>query len=171
MMIAEVVSRLRGATFQLLSFSQFIAIGLEIAWLAPVLVICTIASDNMGWQPIFDQGTLKLALIAIIAPSLGEELLFRAVMLPRPLQGAHFPWKIAWVSIVLFVVWHPLQAILFGGLRGQIFLDPWFLMAVLALGIGCSRLYWKTASVWPCVILHWLVVIAWKALAGGPALV
>lgn len=171
MMIAEVVSRLRGATFQRLSLSQFIAMGWEMVWLAPALIICAIASENMGWQPVFDQDTLKLALVAIIAPSLGEELLFRAAMLPRPVKDSRFPWKLAWVPIGLFVLWHPLQAILFGGLRGQVFLDPWFLVAVLALGIGCSRLYWKTASIWPCVILHWLVVIAWKALAGGPALV
>jgi hypothetical protein len=32
-----------------------------------------------------------------------------------------------------------------------------------------ARPYWKTASPWSSVALHWLVVVGWKALLSGPS--
>ena len=48
-------------------------------------------------------------------------------------------------------------------------IDPWFLFCVALLGIALSRLYLATWSIWPCVVLHWAVVVGWKALLGGPS--
>jgi predicted Abi (CAAX) family protease len=73
------------------------------------------------------------------------------------------------VSVVLFVAWHPLQALVFGSHWAQTVSNPWFLAAVAAFGVSSARLYWKTASLWPSVALHWLIVIGWKALLGGPS--
>ena len=143
----------------------------ELLWLIPVLALAMMASPVMGWDPQFDLNVVKLAVVAIVMPSLGEELLFRVAPLPQPDATRAFPWKAAAVSLVAFVLWHPLQAFLFGGTRAAIFLDPGFLLAVAALGIACTRLYWKSGSVWPPVALHWLVVLGWKSLAGGPTLI
>ncbi|WP_340587834.1 type II CAAX prenyl endopeptidase Rce1 family protein [Erythrobacter alti] len=125
----------------------------------------------MDWQLTFDRSTLMVAVIALFVPTLGEELLFRVIMLPAPGQHRPFPWLAASISIAAFVLWHPLQGLLFGGERAAIFTDGGFLFAVFCLGIACTRAWWKTGSIWPCVILHWLVVVCWKSFAGGPPLV
>ncbi|MDJ0641764.1 MAG: CPBP family glutamic-type intramembrane protease [Erythrobacter sp.] len=143
----------------------------ELAWLTPALALCVAMSDTMRWNPEFDSATLRLALIALVIPSLGEELLFRAALLPTPQAGQQMPLPRAATAIALFVLWHPLQALVTTDERATIFLDPWFLLAVGALGLACTRAYWRNGSLWPAVILHWLSVIGWKALAGGPAFI
>ena len=48
------------------------------------------------------------------------------------------------------------------------FLNPWFLATVAVLGLLLTRLYVATRSLWPSIIVHWLVVVAWKLFLGGP---
>ena len=141
----------------------------ELVWLIPILVGCVILSDRMGWDPTFDASTLRLALVAIVIPSLGEELLFRVLLLPQPQPDAPIPKLHAGIALILFVLWHPLQALFATDERSATFLDPWFLIAVGALGFACTRAYWHSGSIWPPVLLHWLAVVGWKGLAGGPA--
>jgi predicted Abi (CAAX) family protease len=112
-----------------------------------------------------DPGSLaRLASTLFIAPALGEELLFRAALIPR--QGPRRQW-IA-LSVVLFVLWHPLQAVTIGPPWAGAFLDPWFLIAVTILGVALARTYAVTDSIWPSVVAHWAVVLTWKAFLGGP---
>jgi predicted Abi (CAAX) family protease len=141
----------------------------EAAWLLPVLLVLGLAGGLFHWRPQFDLTILKLALVALVAPALGEELLFRAALLPQPDPDAPLPMKPLAASIVLFVAWHPLQLLVFDANWARTVLDPWFLASVAALGLASARLYWKTGSIWPSVALHWLVVVAWKALLGGPS--
>jgi len=143
----------------------------ELPWLLPVLGLCLVISNTMHWSPTFDAATLRLAIIAIALPSLGEELLFRAALLPEPQPDTPLPKTRAALALALFVVWHPLQALFTSDERATVFVDPWFLLAVVALGLACTRLYWRSGSIWPAVVLHWLIVVGWKALAGGPALI
>lgn len=149
--------------------AHFLPFVIELARLAPLLAVMGIAGGLLSWAPAFNVVTLKLALLAIIVPSLGEELLFRAALLPAPDARRPFPWRTVAVSTLLFVLWHPLQAPLFGPRWAELVLNPWFLLSAGALGIACARLYWKTASIWPPVLLHWTVIILWKALFGGPS--
>ena len=107
--------------------------------------------------------------MAIVAPALGEELLFRAALLPQP-EERPLPAGPLMLSVTLFVLWHPIQAPLFGPHWGQVVLNPWFLAAVAAFGLASARIYWKTGSIWPSVLLHWMIVVGWKALLGGPSL-
>lgn len=143
---------------------------IELAWLLPACAIAVTLSPVLDWQLTLDASTLKIALIALVIPTLGEELLFRVAMLPLPDGKRSFPRLPAIVSIALFVLWHPLQGWFAGSERWTIFTDPGFLFAVLCLGVACTRAYWKSGSIWPCVVLHWLVVVCWKIFAGGPPL-
>jgi predicted Abi (CAAX) family protease len=43
-----------------------------------------------------------------------------------------------------------------------------FLAAVAILGAALGRIYVVTGSLWPCIFAHWLIVLGWKALLGGP---
>lgn len=105
-----------------------------------------------------------LAATLFLMPALGEELLFRAALIPR--DEPSLGWQA--LSAMLFVAWHPLQAVTVGPPWAGAFLNPWFLACVAVLGIGLGRIYAATWSVWPCVLVHWLVVLVWKAVLGGP---
>ncbi|MCW4460557.1 CPBP family glutamic-type intramembrane protease [Sphingomonas sp. BT-65] len=142
---------------------------IELAWLVPLLAVLGTAGGLLNWAPALNVATLKLALLAIAVPSLGEELFFRAALLPSPDPPKRFPWRAAAISTLLFVLWHPLQAPLFGPRWSELVLNPWFLLSAGALGLACARLYWKTASIWPAVLLHWTIVVLWKSLFGAPS--
>lgn len=121
----------------------------------------------MRWEPQLDAQMLQLALIAIVAPALGEELLFRAAILPRACPGEPLPLAPVAVSTLLFVLWHPLQAPLFGSARRALMLDPcsWRRSQPWT---GVEQALLKSGSIWPSVALHWSVLIIWKALLDGP---
>ena len=139
--------------------------GLELAWALPLVLILAWAGGLVGWHGGPDASmAVRLAASLFVAPALGEELLFRGLMIPR--RAPQTRW-IA-LSTFLFLLWHPLQAVTFGPPWSAAFLDPWFLAAVAVLGVALGRIYAATGSLWPCVAAHWLVVFVWKALLGGP---
>src|SRR5688572_22919056 len=110
----------------------------EAAWLIPLLLVAGFAGGLMEWgwteQPAL---LLRLALVAIVAPAIGEELLFRAALLPPPGRRAPL-WRYV-LPLLLFVAWHPAQALLLAPRWGEIVLDPWFLACVVLLGTALTR--------------------------------
>lgn len=137
----------------------------ELAWALPLLLLVAHLGELAQIQPPPDgTTTLRLAALLFLAPALGEELLFRGLLIPR--EGNTTRWMA--ISVVLFVLWHPLQAITFGPPWAETFLDPWFLAAVAILGVALARIYAATRSLWPCILTHWLLVLGWKTLLGGP---
>ena len=144
------------------------AMGREMAWLVPLILLCGWLGGFVRFGAGAETGELaRLAIVAIVAPALGEEILFRVLPIPRVEEDRSAALLIA-VSIAAFVAWHPLQAAIFGAAKVPVFLDPWFLLAVAGMGLALARLYRASGSIWPCVALHWLVVVGWKAFFGGP---
>jgi predicted Abi (CAAX) family protease len=137
----------------------------ELAWALPLLLIVAHAG-GLAWlqSPPAASTAAMLAATLFVMPALLEELLFRGVVIPR-----HGP-KAKWIalSVLLFVLWHPLQVVTFGPPWAGSFLDPWFLLVVGILGLALARMYAATRSLWPNVIAHWLVVFGWKTIFGGP---
>ena len=161
---SESLARVRAA-LALPPRSAWRQLAIEAAWSLPLAALLCAAGGLVepGWTDRPGQ-LLRLALVALVAPALGEELLFRAALIP------HEPPRAAWValSVVLFVAWHPLQALSIGPPWASAFLDPWFLLCVAVLGTALARIYAETRSIWPCVLAHWAVVFGWKAFFGGP---
>jgi uncharacterized protein len=138
---------------------------LEVLWALPLLVAIAWCGGLIEPSQSPSAGQLaRLALGLLIAPAVGEELLFRAGLIPRD------PPRAGWVilSVLLFVGWHPLQAVTIGPPWAEAFLDPWFLACVAVLGTALARIYAAARSIWPCVVTHWAVVLVWKAFLGGP---
>ncbi|NEP58160.1 MAG: CPBP family intramembrane metalloprotease [Symploca sp. SIO2G7] len=112
---------------------------------------------------------VRIALTALAAPATIEELVFRVLLLPQPM--AELPAKIWWLwgifSLLLFIIYHPLNALSFFPAGFPTFLEPIFLILAGFLGLGCTFIYWQTGSVWLAVVIHWVVVVLWLLWLGG----
>jgi uncharacterized protein (DUF2235 family)/membrane protease YdiL (CAAX protease family) len=147
----------------------------EAAWLVPALALFAWLGGFLTWQPDIGPELALLALVAFFVPALAEELVFRGLLLRPPSDGASGLGP-AILSALLFALWHPLQVLacqwtLVGRCPlpwSWLGFNPWFLAACFALGLACARVVLATRSIWPAVVLHWAVVVAWAALLGGP---
>ena len=150
------------------------------AWLyaATLLLILTVISLPIGFQRGFLQvdvvNTSRETIIGIIAvclltPAISEELFFRVLLLPHPSESASILNQLLWggISLILFIIYHPLNALTFypSGLRT--FFNPVFLFLAALLGVVCTLTYWQSGSLWPPVVIHWLVVVVWLLVLGG----
>jgi len=118
-------------------------------------------SMPMQWPPLAE-ALPRLAKL-LLMPALVEELLFRVLLIPHPIEG--FPWQplLAWnaLSLGLFVLYHPVAARLWYPQARALFDDPRFLFQATLLGVACSLAYGFTGSLWPPVLIHWLAVVIW----------
>jgi predicted Abi (CAAX) family protease len=109
-----------------------------------------------------------LGLRTLLHPSLLEEALYRGLLLP-PLDTP-FPQNrdIAWLALglFLFILAHPINGLLRREAQAT-FTHPNFLLLAGLMGLINSLLYWSTNSLWPAVLLHWIVVFIWLDRFGG----
>jgi len=113
--------------------------------------------------------TPLLPLILFVFPSLLEEAFFRGILIPRNVLAAGHA-KAAWsvvISTLIFVVWHPFNALAFNPTAIPLFLNPWFLIIVGAMGVTCGYAYVLSRSIWVPVIIHWAAVTVWVLFLGG----
>jgi len=123
-------------------------------------------TDLLHWSPLSAPQLAVLAARALFIPALGEELMFRAALIPGRHEGAPaLPW-IA-LSVVLFTGWHVVETTFLPG-SAATFLRADFLTLAAVLGLLCALLRWRSESIWTAVALHWLVVVAWQGWFGGP---
>lgn len=153
---------------------DWLRLGKEMLWLLPLLGLLGWFGGYLHWGPDFGPGLLTLALVAFFAPALVEEIVFRGALLKPPSDGASGLGPAA-LSALLFAAWHPLAAWLLCRYLAcpgwnELASNWWFLGACAALGLACARLVLAIRSLWPAVLLHWLVIMAWKTLFGGPGL-
>lgn len=138
----------------------------EAFWSAPLILLIAWMGGLASYAPTDDwRGALPIAATLFVFPALGEEILFRALLIPRAPKRPQL-----WIAIstIVFILWHPLQVVTFGPSWSALFLDPWFLACAAIMGLALGRIYVATQSVWPCVLFHWAVVASWKLLFGGP---
>lgn len=136
----------------------------------PAAAIIALSGFLGGWlrfDPVTDlPSSLVAAAILFVVPALVEELVFRGVLLSW-FATVSQRWG-NWLSIGLFVLWHPVQALTFGPPWSAIFLQPSFLFATFILGIVLTHIRIVSQSLWPVIVIHWLLVAVWKLLFGGP---
>ena len=141
---------------------------LVLAWVAPVYAVPAlwigVSSGLVRWDPMDVAQALVFAVIALVIPALGEELCFRGVLVRGQGRGARLGW--AAVSLVAYVLWHPLQTLTFAPER-TLFFDPAFLAMTTLLGIACTVLRWQSGTLWTAMALHWSAVVLWQTLGHG----
>ena len=108
---------------------------------------------------------------ALVIPALLEELVFRALLMPRREERLKRKW--AWIALALglFVASYPFLSHVghqyFEAESLELLTRRSFLALALLLGLGASWLYRRTGSIWSPVLFHWVAVVAWKFFGGA----
>lgn len=114
-------------------------------------------------------GMIKILVSRFFFPCFAEELLFRVLLLPSPTPNTPVNIKLtmAFISIVLYVIGHPIFAALVYQKAFGVFTNPGFLLSTLVLGITLTISYWHSRSIWSPVVIHWIVVVVWLLIFDG----
>jgi len=150
------------------------------SWLITALLLLIIALTCLpiGFQSgLLDIRVLHLSFLGIVKilvsrfffPCFAEELLFRVLLLPSPTPNTSVNIQLtrALISLVLYVIGHPIFAALFYQKAFGVFTNPCFLLSTLILGITLTISYWHSRSIWTPVVIHWIVVIVWLIIFDG----
>ncbi len=148
------------------------------AWLfVPIYCLVAVAvgfsSNLLKLELLNSELAPLLPFTLFVFPSLLEEAFFRGILIPNNALKSGKLKVIGYIiiSTVAFVVWHPLNALAINKSAIPLFLNPWFLMIVFALGIACAYSYVVSRSIWVPVIIHWATVVVWVFFLGGRNLV
>jgi predicted Abi (CAAX) family protease len=109
------------------------------------------------------------AAAAFLVPSLFEETIYRGLLLPHAAEqrSLRFRAASAIVSVLLFVVGHPLTAWLILPAWRELSYNGVFLALCGVYGLATSIAYLRSGSIWPSAAMHWTIVVAWKLWFGG----
>jgi len=124
---------------------------------------------SSGLYSIHPANTTHLAFRlgeTFVAPAIGEELVFRGLMIPGRAESPRFLGALA-VSTAIFTLWHVVEAETFLRSAATMFLRPDFLACAATLGTGCAVVRRVTGSLWPAIALHWVMVGIWQTWLGG----
>ncbi|MFM9103008.1 MAG: type II CAAX prenyl endopeptidase Rce1 family protein, partial [Cyanobium sp.] len=88
------------------------------------------------WPPL--PQLLRRSAGYLLMPAFGEELVFRGLLLPQPIEGFSAAATLAWIALStgLFVLYHPLAARLWYPQGRTLFADPRFLVQCSLLGLA-----------------------------------
>jgi predicted Abi (CAAX) family protease len=119
--------------------------------------------DKSNWQNLLSLGHLFLM------PALVEEILFRLLLIPHPIETptSTDTWLWSIISLILFIIYHPLNALTLYPQGKPTFMDWRFLTLAALLGIVCTSIYSMSGSIWLSVLIHWVAVWCWLKLFGG----
>ncbi len=145
---------------------DWLVTGIAFSAFAAAAAAIGFASGLVHVVPKFDDSLVRVALVAVLLPAIGEEFVFRGVF-----SGPRWNLVRDAIAVALFVAWHPVNAHLFFPQAAGLFGDARFLLIVALLGISCLWLWRRTGSLWPPIAVHWLVVVIWKAFLDGPVLI
>jgi predicted Abi (CAAX) family protease len=113
----------------------------------------------------------RLAGQLFFAPALIEEIVFRCLLLPHRIEAASLTRTAIAIlfSTLLFILYHPVNALTFYSPGRPTFWDWRFLALAGLLGLVCALVYQIAGSIWLPVLMHWLVVSIWIIWGGGLA--
>jgi predicted Abi (CAAX) family protease len=162
-------------------WSGLSALPTGFGWLSAIglLVSYGIVALGFGWKTGFLQFDRQLQrpwwreslflIQLLILPATIEEILFRLLLIPHPIETATSTeigfWSIG--SLLAFILYHPLNALTFYPAGKPTFMDWRFLTLAGLLGAVCAISYYTTGSLWPSILIHWIVVTSWIEFFGG----
>ncbi|MEO1323289.1 MAG: CPBP family glutamic-type intramembrane protease [Pseudomonadota bacterium] len=124
---------------------------------------------TLHWAPdLTSKETLRVALIALILPALLEEVVFRGPLIWWRERRDRVPLFMIILSLIAFIAWHPINALTFMPQAAETFLDWRFLLVAGLFGLAATVMTLRSRSLWPAIVCHWVMVVAWKGLFGAP---
>ncbi|MEM6614884.1 MAG: CPBP family glutamic-type intramembrane protease, partial [Cyanobacteria bacterium P01_C01_bin.72] len=128
------------------------------------------ATGFLRWNPCKSGKVIaRVVVTSLFAPAILEELFFRVLLLPDPATkiSSTSYWLWSGFSLLLFVIYHPLNALTFFPQGKSTFFAPIFLCLAAILGLTCAIAYQQTGSIWLPVLIHWLAVVGWLLFFDG----
>jgi len=95
--------------------------------------------NEMMLQAIGDNTTLAFLTVAVAAPLL-EEVLFRGIVLDGFLKNYNPTKAIVWSAVIF----------------GLVHLNPYQFIPAFLIGLIMGWIYWKTGSLWLCILIHFI---------------
>lgn len=166
--IQSAAARLRRAVTTVPTRRDWLELLVVTAIVAGVAAPLGMATGLLHYEPRPALQIAEAAAIVIFIPAIGEELPFRALLVPDRSEAARALWPII-LSTAVFTGWHVVET-LWQPKERALFTRPDFLAWAAWLGLWCAILRRRSGSVWPGVILHWGTVVAWIGWLGGPDL-
>ena len=146
-------------------------------WL-PILLIYAVAAlvialmtDLVEFRLAESRLFFILPVTLLVFPVLLEEGFFRGILIPQKSlsRGKEIGYVV--LSSVLFVLWHPFNALTINPTSQGVFLRIDFLAIVFLLGIACGAGYVISRSLWVPILIHWVTVLVWVLALGGRNLI
>jgi predicted Abi (CAAX) family protease len=103
---------------------------------------------------------------AYIFPSLTEELVWRAALIPVQSPNTY---SIAAAVLVIHVLSHPVAAATVWPRGRGLFCDKRFLVLASIVLTGATASYLCTGCVWAAAFAHWAPLMLWRDVFGGEA--
>lgn len=143
---------------------------LALLLVALVAVPYGLKSGYLKWRLSLQQ-PLKVLLNLVklfFFPALVEEIIFRVMLLPHPVEGVPLGSWLAWAALGLglFVLYHWLLSQI-RSRAGRALRDRRFLLMAGWAGLILTLLYGRTGSMWAVTIVHWDVAVFWIYCFGG----
>ena len=110
-----------------------------------------------------------ILLRCLLTPAIVEEFFFRVLFIPHPIEVVSWQRWILWalLSLLIFVIYHPLNAKTLYQQAYPTFFNSIFLTLAAVLGLTCTIAYALTGSIWIIIFIHWIVVVLWLVVFGG----
>lgn len=133
-------------------------------------LVVGLTTGILSWSTPTLTEAIVFPIALFVFPSLIEEYLFRGVLLPAGTGDARPRERLSAIaaSTGLFVLYHPLNAWFVGFSDTSLFTTAPFLAIVTALGLTCSIVRLRTASLWGPIAIHWATVVVWNLVLGRP---
>ena len=147
--------------FSVVVFLIYMAVALSIGFCSGFFTIQVLTTNT--WIMI------ALPVSLFFVPSFFEEIFFRGLLLPhkaREVSNIRLLLYSAFGTVV-FVAWHPLNAMTINPTAYALFTNPIFLCLAALMGIACTITYLKTGSLWVPITIHWLTVVVWVFFLSG----
>ncbi|MGD1950549.1 MAG: type II CAAX prenyl endopeptidase Rce1 family protein [Leptolyngbyaceae cyanobacterium] len=125
-------------------------------------------SRFLHWNSPVDNW-LQISAQVFGVPAFLEEIIFRILLVPHPSKTVSLTswWLYAGISLLLFLLYHPLNALTLYKAGNPLFFTPSFLIQATLIGLACTLAYKTTGSAWPPILIHWVPVVIWLCWLGG----
>ncbi len=112
--------------------------------------------------------SLRLLVRLLFLPALLEESV-RVMLLPHPNENVTTLTWLIWasMSLILYILYHPINAATLYPAGNPTFFTPVFLSLTAGLGVTCTLVYAWTGSLLAIALIHWVVVSIWLLGFGG----